>query len=388
VKAHWTLIVGGVAALLLAGGCQAAVGPAEEVAIGADLELCGQEAAIGLVYKQALDLKVAQINEEGRLGNRKLTLVPRDNRSEPATSATNITTLAADKRVKALITGVCDECVVGAAKAINDAKIPTIALAHPGNVAEPVAERKYIFKLATNAVDDATVLVSELEQSGLKKIAVVYSSDQFGKEQFEAVKSKIVRGGGSVGSIVFEEVAGPEPEKQAALAGRLVKAKADATVILSYAPVSGQLAKSVRDAGFAGRILFGSAAADNLFLGGDTATAMNGAGMVFTPTLVSDGIIATSPAKANRAAWFRDYLSKFGTYGANASFAADAVDLIVEAIIGTDSTERDTLRATIETARMDGLSGPIRLTPSNHSALMPQAVVLLVAANGRWQLAS
>jgi branched-chain amino acid transport system substrate-binding protein len=135
-------------------------------------------------------------------------------------------------------------------------------------------------------------------------------------------------------------------------------------------------------------MFFGSPAADNLFLSGDTAKAMDGASMVFTPTLVSDDIIASSPAKANRATWFRDYLSKYGTYAAYASFAADAVELITQAIIQTNGTDRVALRGAIETTRMDGLSGPIRLTPDNHSALMPQAVTLLIAANGRWRLSS
>jgi len=32
------------------------------------------------------------------------------------------------------------------------------------------------------------------------------------------------------------------------------------------------------------------------------------------------------------------------------------------------------------------LFGPIRLTPANHSGLMPQALTVLVARGGRWRL--
>jgi branched-chain amino acid transport system substrate-binding protein len=384
VKAHWTLVVGGVAALLLAGGCQSAQGAAEEVVIGADLELSGPSAAVGQVYAHALQLKVEQVNQEGRLGNRKLTLVLRDNRSEATTSAANIHALAMDASVRALVTGVCGDCVVGAAKAINDAKVPTVALALPTGVSTPVADRKYIFKLAPNVGDDATVLVSELVQSGLKKIAVTGPDDQFGRDAVEALTSRITRVGLST---VATEKLGPEPDKVASAAGRIVRSKPDAVVVLAFSPVAAQVAKAVRDGGYLGRLLFGGAAADSLFLTGDTAAAMDGASMVFTPTLVSDDIIATSPAKANRVAWFRDYLSKYGTYAAYASFAADAVELLVQAITQTNATDRDALRAAIETTRLDGLSGPIRLTPDNHSALMPQAVTMLVAANGRWRLA-
>jgi branched-chain amino acid transport system substrate-binding protein len=385
VKAHWTLIVGSVAALLLAGGCQANAGAPEEVVIGADLELTGAAASIGNVYAHALQLKVEQANEDGLLGNRKLTLVLRDNRSEPATSAANITALAADPSVRALISGVCAECVAGAAKAINEAKIPTIALSLSQSVSAPVADRKYVFKMAPNIADDATVLVSALNDVGAKKVAVVVSDDQFGKDSFEALTSRLTRA--NISTVATERVTA-DPDKVAAASGRIVRSKAEAVVVLAFSPVSSQVAKGVRDAGYAGRMFFGSPAADNLFLSGDTAKAMDGASMVFTPTLVSDDIIASSPAKANRATWFRDYLSKYGTYAAYASFAADAVELITQAIIQTNGTDRVALRGAIETTRMDGLSGPIRLTPDNHSALMPQAVTLLIAANGRWRLSS
>jgi branched-chain amino acid transport system substrate-binding protein len=40
----------------------------------------------------------------------------------------------------------------------------------------------------------------------------------------------------------------------------------------------------------------------------------------------------------------------------------------------------------IETSQFDGLSGAIRLTPDNHSGLMPQALTLLVVRSGRWRL--
>jgi branched-chain amino acid transport system substrate-binding protein len=175
-----------------------------------------------------------------------------------------------------------------------------------------------------------------------------------------------------------------------AAAGRIVKVKpaAQAVIILASSGPAVQMAKALRSAGFTGRVMVGSAAADNLFLNGDAGPALDGAGLVFTPTFVSDDIIATSLAKSSRVAWFRSYLSTFGTYHAYASFAADAVGVLVDALNQTDHPDRESLRTAIETTRLDGLSGPIRITPANHSGLMPQAVTLLVATNGRWRLAS
>jgi len=108
--------------------------------------------------------------------------------------------------------------------------------------------------------------------------------------------------------------------------------------------------------------------------------------MVFTETLVIDEVIATSPAKAARQTWFRDYTSRFGTYHAFSSFGADTIQLLVEAINQAGVAERNTLRDAIEGARFDGFTGPMRMTPLNHSGLRPQALTTLVVRGDRWRL--
>jgi branched-chain amino acid transport system substrate-binding protein len=110
--------------------------------------------------------------------------------------------------------------------------------------------------------------------------------------------------------------------------------------------------------------------------------------MIFTETLVIDDVIATSPAKAARQTWFRDYLAQEGTYHAYASFAADAVQLIIEAINRFDSADRESVRAAIEATQTEGLTGPLRMTAENHSGLMPQALTTVVAQGGRWRPAN
>ena len=101
----------------------------------------------------------------------------------------------------------------------------------------------------------------------------------------------------------------------------------------------------------------------------------------------SEIVIATTPAKAARKQWFRDYTSRYGSYSGVAAFAGDAADLIADGV-ARSGADRNRVRDILETSQIDGLSGPIRITPDNHSGLMPQALTLLVARSGRWRLAS
>ena len=60
-------------------------------------------------------------------------------------------------------------------------------------------------------------------------------------------------------------------------------------------------------------------------------------------------------------------------------------DLAGQRRVGGD---REKIRDILETSQTDGLSGAIRLTPDNHSGLMPQSLTLLVVRSGRWRIAS
>jgi branched-chain amino acid transport system substrate-binding protein len=169
--------------------------------------------------------------------------------------------------------------------------------------------------------------------------------------------------------------------------GTLTDSEPQALIVLTDPDQATLAAMSAKSAGFKGRLYFDAGAAGDMFIPQEAAAATNDATMVFTQILAIDDVIATTPAKASRKQWFRDYTSRYGSYSGVASFAADAADLIADAVrkVGND---RERIRAVLETSQTDGLSGPIRLTPDNHSGLMPQALTLLVARKGRWRIAS
>jgi branched-chain amino acid transport system substrate-binding protein len=146
---------------------------------------------------------------------------------------------------------------------------------------------------------------------------------------------------------------------------------------------------ALRTAGYQGRIVLDATAAGDVFLSQQAgAVAGNTTTLVFTPTLAIDDVIATTPANSARKQWFSDYTAQYGSYYAQSSFAADAVQLIANAVARSGSaTNREAVRSAMETVQFDGLSGPIRMAPNSHTGLMPQALTLLSARNGRWRLA-
>jgi len=372
-----------VVALAPVAGCTSINADSEaDVVVAASLELSGSAVDLGTAYKRALDLRVAQLNDGGLLGRRRIVLQVRDNRSDPAIALAQITEFASDTRVAAIITGACAECVTGAAKVINERRVPTIALSPVADVSAPLAERKYIFRLAPNADDDASVLAGELNRAGQRKIAFISSDDAYGRGGSDAL-------GREVGKINAKVVArgqyAPTDNDLGKAARAAIAGAPDAIVVWGYPPQAAMAIGAIRGAGYHGQVYLDAGAAGNLFLGGPSSTT-DGTALVFTQTLAIDDVIATTPAKAARRQWFQDFTSRYGTYHGHASFAADALQLIVNAVVRSGSVDGPTLRALLETSQIDGLSGQIRLTPDNHSGFMPQSLTMLEARGGRWRL--
>jgi branched-chain amino acid transport system substrate-binding protein len=404
---RWTAAAA-IATVMLAAGCGVVESdPAPDIVlIGVDLELTGHGEALGSVYLQALELRVEQVNHQGLLGEgRQLELEVRDNRSDPATSALNVADLASNPDTVAIITGGCSACAAASAEAVAIHGVPMISLAAADEVAAPTDEPRYVFKLSPNADHNASALIAQLAREGITTIGMIATTEAYGDEgvaRLEEAASRadidvsltvrVNQDSGETGlaeaasEIVSYEEPPDVPFQTGAEAGS--EPSPEAVVLWLPAPLAGEFARELRSAGYEGPLFLDASAADGLFLSRPTASALEGATLIFTETLVMDAVLATSPAKTARKTWFNTYSARYGTYHAFSSFAADAVQVIVEAINRRDTTDRDEIRAVLEQTQLDGMTGPLRITPENHSGLTARALVPLVASSGRWQPAT
>lgn len=388
----------GIAAMLVATSC--AIGEdadGDVVVIGADLDLTGAGAELSAVYRNALELRVEQVNDQGLLGDRRLELDIRDNRSDEAVSAENIAELAGDSEVSAIVLGGCTACAVAVAEA-GDITVPVIALGGPDSVSEPVEERQYIFKLGPDTDHTASALVGQLP-SDAETIGLVTIDDAYGADGERAMAQAADRGGVEIvvrSSVTADEESitdaaremyAYQPDDVVPPIGVELQQGPDAVVVWAPPGPAADAVVSLREVGYEGPVYLDPAAADSQFLVGQRASSFRGTTMIFTETLAIDEVIATSPARAARKTWFSDYGAEYGSYNAFSSFAADAVQLVVDAIRNGRTDEPETLRSIIETTQMEGLTGTIRMSPRQHAGLMPQALVPLVARDDRWSLA-
>ena len=277
--------------------------------------------------------------------------------------------------------------MVGAAKTINDKQIPTIALAAADEVTSPVAERRYVFKLGPNSADSAAALVAELNRAKTEASRSCYTDDLYGRGGDKLLDAEL-RQGRHPGDRHPHRVKPTATDITQAVGTPWPTAKPDALVVLA-AP----------DQAIAGRHRAPrrpTSPARSTSTPRPRATCSSRRTRRPPPTTPPwcsprswRSTTSSPPRRPRRPASSGSATTPPGTAAtrASASFAADAVDLIADAVakVGGD---RERIRDVLETSQIDGLSGPIRLTPDNHSGLMPQALTLLVARSGRWRLAS
>lgn len=249
-----------------------------------------------------------------------------------------------------------------------------------------------MFKLGPNARDNVAAIAAELRSRKVESVGLLRTADEYGQEGEGILRNELVgpeEDATDIPIVATRSVKHTDTDVSQAV-GAVVAEEPDAIIVWAPADQANLAIASLRSEGFKGHVFFDAVAAGDLFIGNSGSAAENTT-MVFTQTMVIDDVIATTPAKAASKQWFRDYTARFGGYYGYSSFAADAVQLIVDAAIRAggdgETPNRGRIRSLLETAETDGLSGPIRMTPENHSGLMPQALTLLVARGGRWRLA-
>ncbi|GID32198.1 ABC transporter substrate-binding protein [Paractinoplanes brasiliensis] len=375
------------ATLAAAAGCAADETPAgsgEEIVVGASLELSGPTASIGTAYQKALELKAAQLNQSGTLGGRRIKLVVRDNRTDNNTSVTNVNALIKNEKADALIVGACSACGLAAVPAITENKVPAIALASASALTTPVAERAYVFKISPNPAQDADVIVAELKRKNVGRVGLISVNNVYGQDG----QSSVTEAAGKAGiRIVAAEQFGQADTSMTVQVSKVLAGKPEAVVVWAVSPAAGTVVKALRDARYPGPIYLDAGAGAELFIKGAGAAA-EGTNMVFPKVLATEDIDTGTPAGKARKAWVEDYRKANGDYSGFASFAADALQSIADAVgrAGGDANGPK-LRDELEKGQFDGVSGPLRFSAEEHSGLQPAALGILTVKQGRWTLA-
>jgi len=220
-----------------------------QVLVGQFAAFSGPASQLGERLKVGIDAYFKAVNAQGGVHGRQLKLVTRDDGYEPEKSKLAVKALIDEDKVFALVGSVGTPTGIAAVPILTEAKVPLVGM-FTGAEALREPFNRQVFHVRGSYFDETERIVQHLTSLGLKKIAVFYQNDAYGKTGLDGVERALARrqlklvGTGSVerNSMEFAK----------SLDG-ILGAQPDAIVQISaYRPAAGFI-KQARAKGFGGQ---------------------------------------------------------------------------------------------------------------------------------------
>ncbi len=335
----------------LIAGCKPAAKKPIKIAVQGPIT--GKWAYEGEGFVKCVKLLADEINDAGGLlGGRKIEIIEADDKGEPS-DASLVADKMVDAGVDAVIGSYSSTCTEPASKIYNEANILQIT---PSSTATRLSEKGYKQFFRTCFLDDKQGLfvATKFREMGINKAFFLHDNSTYAKGLAEwAMKYFEEKGGkGLIDAIT------PGEEDYTPILTKIKAAKPDAVYFTGYHPDGALLVKQATELGLRPDILFTAGnACNNLefieIAGKDAAEGV----LVSTEPLPQD--LPYPEAK--------EFIEKFEKkYGEPVGsiwwlMAADAFNVIVEAIKATGSTDTDKMAEYLHTEFKDypGITGPI-----------------------------
>ncbi len=352
----------GIGATALAGFGVARAQSEGRIVLGQSAAFSGPAAQLGIQFNQGAKLFFDQLNAAGGVGKRMVEIRTLDDGYEPDRCAENTRKLIADD-VFALFGYVGTPTSLAAVPLFNQAKVPFFA---PFTGAESLRQpfNRLAFHVRASYYDETALIVRQLVNLGIKKIAVFHQNDAYGKAGLDGVNKALAEHKLPLAGAATVE---RNSVDVAAAVEKLVAAKPDAVVQIAAYGASAAFVRAARKAGFGGTFY-------NVSFVGTQALAdelgKDGAGVVVSQ-------VVPSPYQPSRQIT-REFLEAIKKGGDKVQANYSSMEGFLAARIFTEGLRqaaasgkitRDSLISGLEGIGTQVISGyPVSFGPNDHSA--------------------
>jgi len=217
------------------------------IVLGQSAAFTGPAAQLGVQFNQGAKLFFDQLNAQGGVGKRMVEIRTMDDGYEPDRCAENTRKLIADE-VFALFGYIGTPTSLAALPLFTKEKVPFFG---PFTGAEALRQpfNRLIFHVRASYYDETALIVRQLTNLGLKKIAVFYQNDAYGKAGLDGVTRALAE-------LKLAPVATATVERNStdvkAAVDKLVPAAPDAVVQITAYASAAAFVRAARKAGFGG----------------------------------------------------------------------------------------------------------------------------------------
>lgn len=179
--------------LVVAGMSHAENGVTEkEIVVGQFAAMTGPAAQLGKRLNVGIQAYFKSVNDQGGVNGRTLRLLTRDDGYEPDRAVVAVKGLIEQDQVFALIGSVGTPTGLAALPVFTAAKVPMVGMfTGAQGLREPF--NRYVFHVRASYFDETERIVQHLTTLGVKKIAVFYQNDAYGKAGLEGVTRALTK---------------------------------------------------------------------------------------------------------------------------------------------------------------------------------------------------
>lgn len=159
----------------------------KEIVIGQFAAITGPASQLGSRMQAGMQAYFNAVNEQGGVHGRQIRLITRDDSYEPEKAINAVKKLIFEDNVFALAGSVGTPTGLAALPIITEAQIPLIGM-FTGARALREPFNRYVFHVRASYFDETERIVQHLTTLGVRKIAVFYQNDSYGKAGLEAVE--------------------------------------------------------------------------------------------------------------------------------------------------------------------------------------------------------
>ena len=305
---------------------------ANKIILGQSAAFTGSAAQLGIQFNAGAKLFFDQLNAQGGVGGRSIEIKQLDDGYEPDRCAENTNKLIAED-VFALFGYIGTPTSLAALPLVNKAQIPFIA-PFTGAMALREPFNKLAFHLRASYNDETALIVKQLTNLSLKKIAVFYQNDAYGKAGLDGVTLALAAQ--NLKPVAVATVERNSQEVAAAVA-KINAAGPDAVVQISAYKSCAAYIRAARKAGYGGTFY-------NVSFVGTQALA-DDLGKEAAGVVVSQ--VMPSPYNTSKAIT-RELLDAISKGGSNVQANFSSMEGFLAAKVLTEGLRRNGTRATRE----------------------------------------
>lgn len=191
MRASRLLILALAGLLATSAGAQTGVTD-REIVVGQFAAFSGAAGQLGQRMRTGIEVHFKAVNAQGGINGRQLKLVSRDDGYEPETAKDAVKALIEQDKVFALVGSVGTPTGLAAVPILTQAGVPLVGM-FTGAQALREPFNRHVFHVRASYFDETERIVQHLTTLGMKRIAVFYQDDSYGKAGLEGVERALAR---------------------------------------------------------------------------------------------------------------------------------------------------------------------------------------------------